>query len=154
MFECNTFQNINWTHEDKPGKEGGRPEFVTHSYRLPSFLRAGRDVSVSGCKKNQSLTFFPSRKNMKVGVARIPHSDARVLPIPTSISIFANPAPLLPFCNPFSSEIRSNTGSIILQGEQVSLVKKATTALWDFKKLLKEAGFVMMCIGAVRESVA
>ena len=107
-----------------------------------------------GVKKNNYLPSSRPEKNMKVGVARIPHSDARVLPIPTSISIFANPAPGLPFCNPFSSAIRSNIGSIILQGGQVSLVKKATAALWLFKKLLKEEGFVMMCIGAVKDSVA
>ena len=73
--------------------------------------------------------------------------------MPTSISIFANPAPSLPSCNPFSWERRSNTGSIILQGGHVALVKNATTALWVFKKLLKVAGLVMTCIGDVREFV-
>jgi len=45
MFECDTFQDINWTHGGKLGIEGDRPEFVAHFYRLLLVLQAGREVS-------------------------------------------------------------------------------------------------------------
>ena len=75
--------------------------------------------------------------------------------MPTLISIFANAAPFLPSRVPFSSERRSKTGSITLQGGQVwGAVNRATAARWAFKKWLNDAGFVMMCNGPVKELVA
>jgi hypothetical protein len=70
------------------------------------------------------------------------------------MSILAKAAPFLSFRTPFSSARRSNTGSIILQGPQVSLVKNATAARCVFTKLLNDAVLVMICTGAVSVCVA
>lgn len=92
---------------------------------------------------------------MNVGVARMPHSLARLCPNPTPMSIFANPAPPAPpVLTPFSSDNRSNTGSIILHGAHVWSVKNATAARWLRRNELNAGGLVITWIGAVRVWVA
>jgi hypothetical protein len=99
-----------------------------------------------------ALTFFPSKKNKKVGVTLTLHSPATLEPIPTSKSTLVNAIlfPLLVFA-PASS---SKTGAIILHGPQLVDVKNATNVRCERKTELKEDGFVLTWIGDARVCVA
>jgi len=92
-------------------------------------------------RRNCTRTFFPSKKNPKVGVAATPYSRATIEPMPTPKSTLANatwPSPLFAFSRASSS----NTGSIILHGGHVADVNIATTARCELSKARNDAGFV------------
>jgi hypothetical protein len=73
-----------------------------------------------------ALTFFPSKKNPKVGVALTLYSRATIEAKPTPRSTLANA--IRPWSRPFSRASSENTGSIIRHGGHVADVNMATTA--------------------------
>jgi hypothetical protein len=104
---------------------------------------------VSYCKNliSSPPTLFPSKNKINVGVTLTPYSPPTALLIPTLKSILTNATSLARLLLFASS---SNTGSIILQGPHVALVKNATTARCVRSTLWKDEGFVAMCTGVVR----
>lgn len=92
---------------------------------------------------------------MKVGVALTPYSPPTFTPIPTPRSIFTKAGKFLPVRPCVLSRAKlSKVGSIILHGPQFAEVKKATRTRCVLSSDEKDAGFVQICIGALKVEVA
>ncbi|SRR5216683_591473 len=113
-------------------------------------LHASWHFSAAGRKKGErnggrrqvrtALTFFPSKKNPKVGVALTLYSRATIEAKPTPRSTLANA--IRPRPRPFSRASSENTGSIIRHGGHVADVNMATTARCEPSSARNDAGSV------------